>query len=579
MKSRSIQGTSVSPGLEVGEVHVVHAGASDVPLWTVPQDEVPLEFGRLAAAMNVASEKLEERRIAIAASANPKDAEIFAVHKMILQDPGALREVEASISGERINAEAAVDRLIERFQETLRDMEGESVRSWIADVRDPWRLVLDVLMARDRAEIQQGDSKVVLAAKELTPAVMGFLGRERLLAVVTEAGGRFSHGAVLARSMGVPCVVNLPNLLARLEQGMLVGVDGDRGTVQLRPTEEEVVVLLGRRTDREARRATLAAESAEPVVTPDGHRFDVQVNVESVHDFDTFDIAHTDGVGLLRTEFLYMERSQFPSEEEQYRLYRRAIECTGGRPMTIRLLDIGGDKPLPYFKAPKEKNPALGWRGLRITLQWSDLMRVQLRALLRASPLGDLRILVPMVSSLDEVLLLRTMFNDLRCELEGQGYEVAENLPVGVMVEVPAIVPILEEVAAEVDFLSVGTNDLVQYLLAVDRDNPWVASLYEPLQPSVLRTLARIGEVAGATNTPTTVCGDVASDPLVAVLLFGLGFEGVSVSPQFLGEIKYAVRRVTRARARAIVDELLVLSTRAAVLERAPALRAQLLEG
>lgn len=558
-------------------MHVVTSSGENVPTWTVRAEEVHAELGRLALAVNAASEKLEERRVAIAKSASPQDAEILAVHKLILQDTSSLHEIEKFISEDRINAESAVAKLIESVKAKIREMEGDVERDWVADVTDPWRLVLDMLMEGDRVAIQEGDTKVVLAASELTPAVMSFLPRERLLAVATESGGRFSHGAVLARSMGVPCVIGLPNLMARLEQGMRVAVDGDQGTLRLRPDAEEEASILADRDDRLVRRTRLAEEAGLESVTPDGRKFGLLVNVESVHDFSTFKIEHTNGVGLLRTEFLYLERSQFPSEEEQYRLYRRAIEASGGRTVTIRLLDIGGDKPLPYFQTPKEPNPALGWRGLRIMLTWRDLLRVQLRALLRASPLGDLRILIPMVSSLDELRTVHGVFNELRKELVEQGYEVADDLPVGVMVEVPSLVPILDEIMEEADFLSVGTNDLVQYLLAVDRDNPWVASFYEPLQPAVFRTLEKIAEAAQRADRPVSVCGDIASDPLVALVLLGMGYHSVSVSPQFLDEIKYAVRRCSFERAQEAAKKLLQATTHAEILERMQSLRAQLL--
>jgi phosphotransferase system enzyme I (PtsI) len=249
----------------------------------------------------------------------------------------------------------------------------------------------------------------------------------------------------------------------------------------------------------------------------------VQVNVESVRDLDTFAGEHTDGIGLLRTEFLYLERNEFPSEEEQYRLYRRVLERMEGRPTTLRLLDIGGDKPLPYFQTPQEANPALGWRGIRITLRWRDLLRVQLRALLRASTAGDLRILMPMISSLEEVREVRALFDEVRAQLGDQGYATADDVPVGAMIEVPSALLDIERIVREVEFVSVGTNDLVQYLLAVDRDNPWVSSLYDPHHPAVVRALEQVAVVAGAEKKSCSGCGEFASDPAVARLLFGLG--------------------------------------------------------
>ncbi len=542
MKNRSIQGVPVAPGLAVGPVHVVHAGPKDVPVWTVSKEDVPLEIGRLAEAVNAAAEKLEQRQERVATTASQKDAKIFAVHRLILQDPNALRQVEEAISQERINAEAAVQKLIDRFETSMGQEAGG--RSFASDVTDPWRFVLDVLLERDREEILHKSDRVILAAVELTPKVTTFLERDRILAVVAEAGGRFSHGAVLARAFGLPCVVGLPNLLARLEQNMMLLVDGDRGTVRLRPEQEEIDAFLEGKRSQESRRQAIREECSKPAVTQDGKPLRVQVNIEGIRDFDTFRVEDTDGVGLLRTEFLYMERDQFPSEEEQYRLYRRALEQLEGRQATFRLLDIGGDKPLPYFKTPPETNPALGWRGIRVTLKWRDLLRVQLRAFLRASVAGELRILMPMVTSVEEIEEIHETFLGVRQELLGQGYEVAKDVAVGAMIEVPSVLMTLDRVAEIVDFVSVGTNDLVQYLLAVDRDNSWVSDLYNPLHPSVLRALQNVSEAAQRAGIPASVCGDMAADPVTALLLLGMGYESVSVSPQFLPEIRFAVRRV-----------------------------------
>lgn len=564
-----VQGIAVSPGLALGAVHIVLTGPADVPTWSVKREDVPLEIGRLAAALNTAAERLEERQRMVATTAGAKDAEIFAVHRTILKDPRAMSDVERLIAEQRINAEAAVKLLIERYQEALGKLEGASVRDFGSDVSDPWRYVLNVLLERDREQVLQTEQQVILAAAELTPAVVTFLERSRLLAVVAEAGGRFSHGAVLARSLGLPCVVGLPNLLARLEQGLMLGVDGDHGFVLLSPADADVNEFLERKRSREGRSESFRAEASRPATTQDGHSIRVQVNVESVRDLDTFELSHTDGIGLLRTEFLYLERNEFPSEEEQYRLYRRVLERMNGQPTTLRLLDIGGDKTLPYFQTPPEANPALGWRGIRITLRWRDLLRVQLRALLRASTAGNLRILMPMISSLEEVREVHQLFAETRSQLSDQGYATADDVPVGAMIEVPSALLELDRIVREVDFISVGTNDLVQYLLAVDRDNPWVSGLYDPYHPAIVRALQHAADVARKAGKSCSVCGEMASDPAVALLLLGLGYDSLSVAPQFVPEIKYAVRHSQHG-------DLLQLAQQALAQETAAGVRAQL---
>ncbi len=561
MHHRTVKGTSVSPGLAIGPVHVVLARPEKVPEWSVSQVGLAPELQRLAEAVQAADADLERRQIQIRSEVGEKDAEIFAVHRTVLQDPRALKEVESTIVEQRVNAEKAVMGLIERFEKTMGRLEGNYNRSYAADFSDPWYCVLDALLRRDRQAIVSSGEKVILAAAELTPQVVTYLERDRILGVIAEVGGRFSHGAVLGRSLGVPCVVGLPNLLARLEQGLLVAVDGSQGTVQFRPEKKDIDDFLDRRAKVEERRAALKEFAAEPAVTPDGQALTVRVNIESVRDLDTFEIEHTDGVGLLRTEFLYLERSQFPSEEEQFRLYRRVLERMNGKPVLIRTLDIGGDKPLPYFTTPKETNPALGWRGIRISLEWRDLLQVQLRALLRASVHGNLRILLPMVTSLEEVTMTHEIFDDVRRLLVEQGYEVAMEVPVGIMIEVPSALMMIEKLIDHVDFAAVGTNDLVQYLLAVDRDNSLVSKLYDPQHPAVIQALDRIAQAARRAGKSCSVCGEFAGDPASAVLLLGLGYDSISISPQFLPDVKFAVRMMEFGHAQKYAKQALGAST------------------
>jgi phosphotransferase system enzyme I (PtsI) len=573
---QSIQGSSIAPGFAVGPVHVVVVQPDAIPMWTVPGAEVDAEVERLQSAIRWALDDLGHDQKVVLASSGAKDAEIFSMQRVVLQDPGALRMVEGQIREQRVNAEAAVQRLIAQTTAKLAKLEGGGARHLAGDFSAPWRLVLDALLRRQREAVLASAEPVILAAAELTPQVVTYIDRERVLGVVTEAGGRFSHGAVLARSFGLPCVAGLGNLLARLEQGMTVGVDGGRGRVLLNPGPGELDELLERRRQHQAHAQKMREHAELDSVTTDGARFESAVNIESIRDLDTFDLGATDGVGLFRTEFLYMERAQFPSAEEQYRSYRRVLERMGRKPVTMRTLDIGGDKQLPYLKMPREANPALGWRGLRIALEWRDLLRVQLQALLRASAHGKLRILLPMVSSLEEVQETHRVFDQVRRDLIEAGYTVAPDIPVGIMVEVPSALLALEQLAPHVDFVSVGTNDLVQYLLAVDRDNSWVSKLYEPQHPAVLIALEHVAKAAAAAGKPASVCGDIACDPAVAVLLLGLGFQGVSVAPHYLAEVKYAVRRVSLEEARGWARQALAEASVAGVRQVLSAVRSRL---
>ncbi|MDF1800651.1 MAG: phosphoenolpyruvate--protein phosphotransferase [Planctomycetota bacterium] len=551
-----IKGTSVSTGLAIAPVHVVTSGADEIPTFTVGEGRIDAEIARLEEALASASAELDRRREIVASQAGPKEAEIFGVQKLVLQDPGALEQVQSAIREQRINAESAVKLLIDRLSQTLGKLGEDQSRGFVADVSEPWKRVLDALLNRDREAVLSVGEKVVVAAAELTPRTVTYFSREYLLGVICEVGGRYSHGAVLARALGIPCVVGVPNLLARLEQDMIVAVDGDRGFLQLSPSDEDEAEFEERLIGRQERASSMAELALSPAETSDGAKLTVKANIEGLRDLDTFDIATIDGVGLFRTEFLYMERNQFPSEEEQYRVYRRVLERLDGKPVTMRTLDIGADKKLPYFKTPHEPNPALGWRGLRIALGWSDLMRVQLRALMRASVHGNLRILLPMVTSLEEVREVHKLYDLLRKELVSQGYDVAEHVPVGAMIEVPSSFLTLRHLIKEVDFVSVGTNDLVQYLLAVDRDNPWVANLFEPYHPAVLMALKYVASTTREAGKSCGVCGDMAADPATAVMLLGMGFDSISAAAHFAPEIKHAVRSVTMEEAEELAKRL-----------------------
>lgn len=570
-QKKSIHGVAVAPGLAMGPVHVIRAAPEVIPTWALRGDEVEGEVQRLEAAVETVSEALANRRLKLIASgSSEQEAEIFAVHRMILSDPSAIEKVRQRISQERINVEACVQVLIRDLETALTGLEGNSVRSFGADISEPWRIVLQELMSSEREAFVSTGERVVLAAAELTPHVVTFLDRDRVLAVLCETGGRFSHGAVLARSFGFPCVVGVPNLLSRLEQGMRVVVDGDVGSVQLSPDQQSIDHFLERHKRREARIEALKEQAKLPAETQDGHPFAVSLNIESVRDLDVagFDVESTHGVGLLRTEFLYMERAQFPSEEEQYRLYRRVVERLGGRPVTLRTLDIGGDKQLPYFQMPQEVNPALGWRGVRVSLEWQDLLRVQLRAALRASEHGPVQLLLPMVTSCEEVRRVHEIFEQVYAQLVEQGYDLAEEIPVGIMVEVPSALLDLPRILQEVDFVSVGTNDLVQYLLASDRDNPWVANLYDPYHPAVIWALDFVARSAREAGKPCMVCGEMGGDYATALLLLGLGFTGVSVAGNFLTQVKYAVRSSKLAEVQELAREVLELDSGEAIRQR-----------
>ncbi len=564
MAGRLLKGIPVSPGIAIGSLFPLDGGDSaGGPARVLASGEEEVEVARLRAAVELAEAELDRLRGALAARGADREGQIFRAQRAVLHDPSAREEIEREVRGRRLNAEAAIHAFLERYGRVLAEVSDPLSRERLADFRDPWLMVVAALRRGERERLLEGGDRVVLFAEDLTPSLAAFVEEGRALALVTARGGRFSHGAVLARSLGIPAVAGISD--RRLRGGATVVVNGDEGSVLVEPSSEELAASERRRADRVALRERLRGLAREGGVTADGERVEIGANVEGLRDIEEFDRSTVDGVGLFRTEFVYMERREFPSEEEQVGIYRRALAAMEGKPIVFRTLDIGGDKPLPYFTTPAERNPVLGWRGLRISLQWRDLFLVQLRAILRASVHGPSRILLPMVTNLEEVRLARRLLAEVKGDLARRGVPFAREVPLGVMVEVPATALALPHLVAEVDFISLGTNDLVQYALAVDRDNAWVASLYEPFDPGVLALLDGAAKAALAAGRPISVCGEMAGDPVAVLPLLGMGIRSFSMSPVFVAEVKTVLRGVRSEEAERMRDEALRLPTAAEV--------------
>jgi phosphoenolpyruvate-protein phosphotransferase len=374
-------------------------------------------------------------------------------------------------------------------------------------------------------------------------------------------GGKYSHGAILARSLGIPSLVGVDQVLTTATSGTPVILDGESGLLIVAPSEEEIERYRNLMAVREKSNDRLIEVRFAPSVTLDGVDVDLMVNVESVHDMQHVETEVVTGIGLFRTEFAFMERRQFPTEKEQVEMYEAAMHAAKGKPVTFRTLDVGGDKPLPYFRTPDEHNPVLGWRGLRISLSWPDILYTQIRAILRASASGHARILLPMVTSMDEVRQCREIVESMRKDLQDAGTPVDADIEFGVMVEVPATAFILDHILPVVDFISVGTNDLVQYFLAVDRDNPRVATLYDPYHPAVIRILKHIADSAKAAGKPVSICGEIAGDHYFTMLLVGLGYRELSMAPVFLPRVKLMIRSFAIAEAEEIAAAALQMES------------------
>jgi phosphotransferase system enzyme I (PtsI) len=555
--SRKLKGVAAAPGVAIAPLVHFHSTLDSIPTWRVLPEETAAEHARLDAAIAGVTASIHALRQELSSALTQHDARIFDAEVAILHDPTFRQDVVREIDLGQINVEVALQRVVARYEAAFASLPDAAMRERAADLRDIGRQLVGALMAEERSKYTANGRDYLFAADEFLPSDAGILDRKHLRGIVTAHGGKYSHGAILARSLGIPAVVGVEELLAKGASGTTAIVDGDSGIVILDPSAEELAQHQWRLRQQRGIDARIAEARFEPSVTADGVEVKLMANVEGVRDLESLESGAVAGIGLFRTELAFMERRQFPTEEEQVAMYRRAMECSVGKPVTFRTLDIGGDKPLGYFRMPEERNPVLGWRGLRLCLDWPDILYTQVRAVLRASALGHARILLPMVTTRAEVVRCREVLGHLLQDLRKTKEPHDAQIELGVMVEVPVVVSILADILPLVDFVSVGTNDLVQYLLAVDRDNQRVAKMYEPFHPGVLRVLAHIAEVTGRAGKSVSICGEIAGDHLFTPLLIGFGFRELSMAPVFLPRVKLAVRSFGLAECRSLAAQAL----------------------
>ncbi|MEW6746692.1 MAG: phosphoenolpyruvate--protein phosphotransferase [Planctomycetota bacterium] len=562
-----LRGVGLSPGVVMGPVYFVDWDEVEAVSYPILKKDVKREQRRFQVALDDAKRQIRSIQDQLERQRAGSEAGIFGVHVLILDDPSFADAVQGLIDTKRINAEAALGEVVSEWESQLLRLDDPTHRERVLDLRDVRNRLLRILLEHEQADLKSGEGKFIVCARELLPSTTVHLDKNRLLGIVTEVGGPASHAAILARSFGIPAVGGIEGLGHRLAVRSPVIVDGRDGVVIADPTERQLTRYGPRLQSfdrwREARRTQLV--DTEPAVTPDGTSVELLINVEN---FDTLDpnlVKACDGVGLYRTEFLFMGRDSFPSEREQYDQYRTALEMANGLPVTFRTIDIGGDKPLSYLKTPREDNPVLGWRGIRISFEWPDVFYAQLRALLRASRHGDLRIMLPMVTTLEEVHEACRIVADLERDLVREGAEARSRPPLGIMIEVPAAALHAEALLQHVDFVSIGTNDLVQYVMAADRNNVRVQHLYQPLNPAILRLLASVIRAGDRLGKSVSVCGEMAGQAETAVLLLGLGLRRFSTAPVSLPVLKELIRRIPLKEARHLAQRSLAMGTAAEV--------------
>lgn len=545
MAPRAIAGNPASPGIVDGHVHLLRWEVPDVRHRIIPDEGIPAELKRFHDALEQAKKRLNQVRARAEKHAGPEEAAIFDVQLSILEDAELIRQVE-SLVRQNLGAEKAFDLVLFEWRQQFASHARPLVRERVGDLIDVHIRVLSILLGlpdHDPVDLPKGSNKI-LVTHDLTPSLTVQLDREAIIGIATDAGTRTSHVAILARSLGLPAVVGLRDATELLNGNEHVILDGTSGVLVVDPTPSQIATYRERRAREAADAIELQSIAVADSVTLDGHWVTLRANVDLPEEAEAAAHSGAEGVGLMRTEFLVVGRATMPDEEEQYRAYRHVVEAFGGRPVVIRTFDVGGDK-LPVGGYPTDPNPFLGWRAIRMCLDEPELFKTQLRALLRAAMHGDVRIMFPLIITLDEVKQAKQLLAEAARELDARGVQYRHDLPLGVMVETPAAALSAHTLVDDVSFFSIGTNDLVQYTLAVDRGSAALAARYTPLHPAVLTLIKRIVDVGVEHHLEVAVCGEMASQPLMAFALIGLGVRSLSVAGRAVPLVKRVIRGVS----------------------------------
>lgn len=561
-----MRGVAVSPGIVIGKAYVRQREEVVVPNFVVDPSKVDDEVARFHAALSQTRAEIEATQRQLENTIGEDHAKMFDAHLLVLEDTMALEDTERLIREQLMCAEFAFNRVIGRILDSFDKIGDPYLKERRTDIQDVRRRLLRALTGQQVKSFGAVNEESVIIAHDLLPSDTALIDRRYVLAIATDAGGRTSHAAILARSYGIAAVVGLEDLTAKVRHGDRIIVDGNHGTVVLRPTEATVREFeAARQRFVEIERQLLTLKEF-PAITLDGRTIELSANIKSPEDAQLAIAKGARGVGLYRTEYFFLDRSELPSEEQQVVAYRSVLEEMAPETVIFRTLDVGGDKFASYLGAgASELNPFLGSRGIRFLLARPDIFRTQLRAFYRASPAGALKIMFPMITGLEEVRAAHALIDRVRTELTAEGHAFDPNVEVGVMIETPGAVAIADLLAREADFFSIGSNDLIQYTLAVDRGNARISYLYEPMHPSVLRLIHNTVEAGHGEQIWVGMCGEVAGDPLYSVLLVGLGLDELSISAYMIPEVKRIIRSITYDEAKMLVRKAMGLSTAAEI--------------
>jgi phosphoenolpyruvate-protein phosphotransferase len=562
--THQVKGLPASPGIAIGPVWIYRPIQVQIERRSDCDSEIEIE--RIETAFAQAKSQLGDLYQRTLLAIGAEQAAIFEAHQLFLDDPEFRKSIYLLLEEEQVNAEVAVLQVVERFAKEMLALEDEYFKARAQDIRDVGRRIEYCLAGINPEDVSLPQKAVIVIAEDLTPSDTVQFDRQKILGFCTVKGGPTSHTAILARSLGVPAVVSAPVDVDNFQNGETLILDGNQGQLLINPTSSELSAAEAARQDWQSTWQTQLHAANKPAVTLDGHTVEVVSNIGGLEDARMALEYGAEGVGLLRTEFLYLDRHSMPAEEEQVAIYREIIQLMGDRPLVVRTLDIGGDKEVEYLGLHQEPNPFLGWRAIRMIQERPDVLRNQFRALLQAGVGGNLCIMIPLVSTLEEVQLARQLLEEAKTSLYSEGRVFTQDFQFGIMVEVPSAALLVDRIADHVDFFSIGTNDLTQYTLAVDRTNERVAYLASPFHPAVLTLIAGTIKAAHAKGKWVGLCGEMAGDPLATPLLLGLGLDEFSMAPTSIPVVKHTISGLYYQSCQEIATEALQLPTTGAVI-------------
>jgi len=556
MAEKVLKGIAASDGVAIAKAYMLVDPDLSFEKTTVSDTEA--EVQRLHDAFDASKAELKVIKDKAVENLGEEEAEVFEAHITILSDPEMLGQIEGKIKDDKVNAEEALKEVTDTFISMFEAMTDNAyMQERAGDIRDVTKRVLSHLLGVTLPSPALIDSEVIVVAHDLTPSDTAQLDRKYVKGFITDIGGRTSHSAIMSRTLEIPAVVGSESATTDIKEGDTVVLDGINGDALVAPTDAEVADYQQKAKDFVAQKAEWAKLKNEATVSKDGKHFELASNIGTPDDMDGVLDAGSEAIGLFRSEFLYMNSSELPDEDTQFEAYKKVVEGMNGKPVIVRTMDIGGDKELPYLPLPDEMNPFLGYRAIRISLDRDDIFRTQLRALLRASHYGQLRIMFPMIATLDEFRKAKAIFEEEKAKLVAAGTPVADDIKLGIMIEIPAAAILADQFAKEVDFFSIGTNDLIQYSFAADRGNEQVSYLYQPYNPSLLRLIKHVIDAAHANGRFTGMCGEVAGDQIAVPLLMGLGLDEFSMSSTSVLKTRSLMKKLDTKEMAKLADKAL----------------------